>query len=739
MGTSSSKDETDQWTDDVNFTPRVLPKDRQKKPGAENNPAASNGVSNGPIVDDSTIASHSTLGSSVTGASAWKQAEKSEGAEAGSGKGGSGSAPEVQLTSQSGSGNEESAASAKTGSTAASSTAMSATGPAGASAAPEETRTLGGSSQVLDNDVQVNLAMADLMAYLQVVANNSANLPLTRRDDPELGRTVSTLTADEYARKSAAFIPSDVRIIGGTFTRYGKVWDLPTSEEFSAADGAQEPGRSHGGACCNSLLKVLYDAENEAADANQGDFMNPDNLFDDDDTVITMEEPSVDSAGKSFESLVLADATTASNITWSSLLRKMKGEMQDVGHPQVPTITSSRKFDLNKPFSLVPSDFDPAKNKRRSLLIGCNYNNLAGAELKASHDDIRSVKDFIVNVHGFPEKKGLMTVLLDDNEHKHPTHMNITEAFKSLSEQSRPGDAVFVQFSGLGGRVLDSPLDSENESYDEVLVPSDFNTTGVIRDTLCFKTLLAPMRYGVTVTILIDACDTGMMVDLPYSWTTKSDRGDSLAKMSLNDDFSFVRFLKVVKTLYESSTFTQLGKTVGSALNDKPAATPRDLQGGEEDSAGDEETLGVGSLVTVDDDEEDKGKVPMEAGRSLLKALAACTSQPKSPTPKELKTAKSHESVISKGTAGNTIDGSTVESRPSTQTLFQQVMNCTFTNPADESDEDTFHAPTLDDDEHSFDGHTVESEEGTYDSMTDGEEIVKRDTRKGKTRRSKRR
>lgn len=40
----------------------------------------------------------------------------------------------------------------------------------------------------------------------------------------------------------------------------------------------------------------------------------------------------------------------------------------------------------------------------------------------------------------------------------------------------------------------------------------------------------------------------------------------------MNEDFSFVRFLKVVKTLYESSTFTQLGKTVGSALN--PLAVP---------------------------------------------------------------------------------------------------------------------------------------------------------------------
>jgi hypothetical protein len=37
--------------------------------------------------------------------------------------------------------------------------------------------------------------------------------------------------------------------------------------------------------------------------------------------------------------------------------------------------------------------------------------------------------------------------------------------------------------------------------------------------------------------------------------------------MSLNNDFSFVRFLKVVKTLYESSVFTRIGKTVGNELD----------------------------------------------------------------------------------------------------------------------------------------------------------------------------
>jgi Caspase domain len=151
-----------------------------------------------------------------------------------------------------------------------------------------------------------------------------------------------------------------------------------------------------------------------------------------------------------------------------------------------------------------------------------------------THLNFSVSQDYIVNVHGFPEVKGLMTVLLDDDDHKHPTFLNITEAFKVLSEESQPGDAVFVQFSGHGGRILDAPMDEEAESYDETVVPCDYQVSGLIRDTLIFKTLLAPMRYGVTVTILIDCCDTGMVVELPYSWSTKSDKRDHLAKVRIN-------------------------------------------------------------------------------------------------------------------------------------------------------------------------------------------------------------
>lgn len=537
----------------------------------------------------------------------------------------------------------------------------------------------GGSSYVADDEVKVNLAMADLMAYLLVVANNSNNLPLTRRDDPEVGKTVSSLTADEYARKSAAFVPADVRIIGGSFTKYGRVWDLPTSEEYTAADGAQEPGRSYGGACCNAMLKVLYDAANEAAENSHdgGLGTGSNSLFDDDDD--TTVGPAIPlERGRTNESLVLGDISSPLSITWADLLRKMKAEIVDIEYAQTPTLTSTRKFDINKPFSLIPDGFDPSKGQKRSLLIGCNYIDVAGAELKASHDDIRSMKDYIVNVHGFPEAKGLMTVLMDDDEHKSPTHMNITESLKALSEQSRPGDAVFIQFSGHGGRIIDSAIDEEAESYDEVIAPSDYEVSGLIRDTLIFKTLLAPMQHGVTVTILIDTCDTGMMLDLPYSWSTKTDRIETLAKLSLNDDFSFVRFLKVVKTLYEASTFTQLGRTVGSALK-----VSRD------DAIMDEEddTLGNDTHSSLDDIGGQKRTSATQS--SFMNALTGCTSSDKFGN-----VAKSKKK---KGDNGDNATVVTLDSRQtntvatSKPTLLEQVMNCTLgTDAGAESDEDTY-------------------------------------------------
>ena len=289
-----------------------------------------------------------------------------------------------------------------------------------------------------------------------------------------------------------------------------------------------------------------------------------------------------------------------------------------------------------------------------------------------------------------------MTVLLDDGDHKHPTFKNITEAFKALSEQAQPGDAVFVQFSGHGGRILDT--DVEDASYDEVLVPTDYIESGLVRDTLIFKTLLAPMRYGVTVTIVMDCCDNGMLLELPYSWSTKSDRHqrESSAKLSINDDFSFVRFLKVVKTLYESSTFTQLGKTVGHALHDNE----------NEDEFGPE--------ADFESDHEKETAMDVSQDKSLFEMFAkACNLNTK--TEKRRK------------------NGALAPK----ETMLDQLINSCSVFAPDEgeiTDEDTLRTDT--DGGYSYDEGTAhEGTNRSFDSISDDESMDRRGRRNHRTRR----
>lgn len=301
-------------------------------------------------------------------------------------------------------------------------------------------------------------------------------------------------------------------------------------KNFFLGERAQEPGLSQGGSVANSLLKVIYDFENDAVSPSTGqsgevDFMNTENLFDDDDD----DDDDERSDDESFGSLQFDGMMSGATLSWSELLRRMKDEMEDLNYAQTPTMCASRNFDLDEPVYLLPETFDTKTNRKFSLLVGCNYKREVGA-LQKSHDDVHMVKDYIVNVFGFPEDDQYMTVLVDDGKHKKPTYKNILQAMKFIALRSRPGDAVFIQFSGHGGRVLDLGTRTA-DCYDEIIVPSDFQKKGFITDKSIFKSLLVPMAEDVTVTIILDSCDTGVMLDLPYSWETKSDEMDAHAQV----------------------------------------------------------------------------------------------------------------------------------------------------------------------------------------------------------------
>lgn len=158
----------------------------------------------------------------------------------------------------------------------------------------------------------------------------------------------------------------------------------------------------------------------------------------------------------------------------------------------------------------------------------------------------------------------------------------------------------------------------------------------------------------------------------------------------MNEDFSFVRFLKVVKTLYESSTFTQLGKTVGSALN--PLAVPT------YSSKLDDESKKSGKSASRAKESKRSGMSP--SSESLFDAIAeACTVGQKDTTTDDPMLSKDEQSTI---TRKDTL-------------LEQMIKGCTLlSSPAEDdySDEDTFKTRT-DDDQSFF------SEGESFETLTD--------------------
>ena len=175
----------------------------------------------------------------------------------------------------------------------------------------------------------------------------------------------------------------------------------------------------------------------------------------------------------------------------------------------------------------------------------------------------------------------------------------------------------------------------------------------------------------------------------------------------MNDDFSFVRFLKVVKTLYDSSTFTLLGNTVGSALN-------AGLQPAES------ELSDAADTEVVHDPEKQRRNLVLTQ-ESILDALSdACRAPNRSGTCHASPTA--YEESVAKR-----------EDVPK-QSLLEQVMNCTFiVHPDDEffSDDET----------DTYKTRTEEESEGlqeSFETLTDDEEDFESKRRRSRGGRQRR-
>ncbi|CAB9521275.1 Metacaspase-1 [Seminavis robusta] len=268
--------------------------------------------------------------------------------------------------------------------------------------------------------------------------------------------------SDEEAIRNA--IPAEFHMISGSH-------DSQTSADAFNVGQFQlpNPAGKAGGACTSALLQVLY-----------------------------------------------KDGQDVGDLSWVQLLRQMRSVLNGMGFDQIPQLTSSRLVDVDKSMYIVPPGFE---GTRRAILIGINYRGQQG-ELRGCHNDVKNIKEYLIQCQGFKESD--MLIMMDDGQHHEPTKQNIEQAFTRITQYAKAGDAVFVHYSGHGGRVRDTSGD-EDDGYDETLIPVDFKHAGQIIDDDILKILVKPMPAGVTCTVLMDCCHSGTVLDLPYRFGADED------------------------------------------------------------------------------------------------------------------------------------------------------------------------------------------------------------------------
>lgn len=157
------------------------------------------------------------------------------------------------------------------------------------------------------------------------------------------------------------------------------------------------------------------------------------------------------------------------------------------------------------------------QGNRKSLLIGINYYGTQN-ELHGCIDDVLRMLGTIDTL-GFPREGDNCKVLADDPSwprERHPTMANIRTGIAWLVKDVKPGDALFLHYSGHGGQC---PRTDGKDGLHETLCPVDMETAGMLLDCELFDTLVRPLPSGCRLTCILDSCHSGGVLDLPYLFT----------------------------------------------------------------------------------------------------------------------------------------------------------------------------------------------------------------------------
>ncbi|KAJ7982106.1 Metacaspase [Quillaja saponaria] len=173
---------------------------------------------------------------------------------------------------------------------------------------------------------------------------------------------------------------------------------------------------------------------------------------------------------------------------------------------------------------------------RKALLIGCNYPGTK-AELKGCINDVKRMYKCLIDRYGLSEED--ITILIDtDDSYTEPTGRNIRSALNKLIRSAKPGDSLFVHYSGHGTRLPAETGEDDDTGYDECIVPSDMN---LITDD-DFREFVDRVPRGCKITIVSDSCHSGGLIDEAKEQIGESSKGEDDDESG--SGFGFKNFLR---------------------------------------------------------------------------------------------------------------------------------------------------------------------------------------------------
>lgn len=149
---------------------------------------------------------------------------------------------------------------------------------------------------------------------------------------------------------------------------------------------------------------------------------------------------------------------------------------------------------------------------KKALLIGINYIN-QNIKLNGCIEDIVNMNAVLQNRYYYDQ----ITMLRDDttNPSLLPTRKNILTALTNLIAESANCSEIWIHYSGHGSRVRDYNGD-EVSGLDSVIVPVDSMNAGYIVDDDLYNII---KNSKCKTMILMDSCNSGSIIDLPWSYT----------------------------------------------------------------------------------------------------------------------------------------------------------------------------------------------------------------------------